>query len=144
MELLALVKHDCPVCDQVLPVLDAARQRGAPIRILSQSGPEETEAQAQRLNLARVPELDRDLELSARFDPDAVPTLVLLDGGAEADRVEGLDRARVAELARRGRAPPGLDRLPPRPPGSARPTPEPLPAAPPAAPGAPEGPRPRG
>ena len=32
MELLALVKHDCPVCDQVLPALDAAG-----VRVLSQS-----------------------------------------------------------------------------------------------------------
>ncbi|HEV3128786.1 MAG TPA: thioredoxin family protein [Solirubrobacteraceae bacterium] len=129
MELLALVKHDCPVCDQVLPVLDAARQRGAAIRILSQSGPEETEAQAQRLNLAHVPELDRDLKLSARFDPDAVPTLVLLDGGSEADRVEGLDRARLAELARRAGAPLELDGLPERRPGCASLTRDPVVAA---------------
>jgi hypothetical protein len=72
VELLALVKHDCPVCDQVLPVLDSARQRGAAIRILSQSGLKDTEDQARRLNLATVPELDVDLGVSARFDPDAV------------------------------------------------------------------------
>jgi hypothetical protein len=38
-ELLALVKHDCPVCDQVLPALDAAG-----VRLVSQSSPEETAA----------------------------------------------------------------------------------------------------
>ncbi len=81
MELVALVKHDCPVCDQVLPVLDAARSRGGPIRIVSQSSAEDTAAQAERLHLKRTPELDTDLELSARFDPDAVPAVVLLDGG---------------------------------------------------------------
>ena len=80
-ELLVLVKHDCEVCDQVLPVLDDAAAAGAPLRILSQSSPEETEAQARRIGLRTVPDVDVDLEVSARFDPDAVPTVVLLDGG---------------------------------------------------------------
>ena len=96
MELVALVKHDCPVCDQLLPALDEARAGGAPIRILSQSGPGETAAQAHRLKLESVPELDAELELSARFDPDAVPTVVLVDNGDERGRVEGLDRPRLA------------------------------------------------
>ena len=48
-ELLVLVKHDCEVCDQVLPVLDAAAAAGAPLRILSQSSPEDTAAQARRV-----------------------------------------------------------------------------------------------
>jgi hypothetical protein len=93
-ELLALVKHDCPVCDQVLPALDAAG-----VRVLSQSSAADTEAQAARLGLSRVPELDSELATSERFDPDAVPTLLLLDGGDERDRVEGIQRDRMAELA---------------------------------------------
>ena len=52
-ELLVLVKHDCEVCDQVLPVLDAAAAAGAPLRILSQSSPEDTAAQARRVGPAR-------------------------------------------------------------------------------------------
>ena len=129
MELLALVKHDCPVCDQVLPALDQARRQGAPIRILSQSEPDETEAQARRLHLAAVPELDPDLELSSRFDPDAVPAVMLLDGGSETDRVEGLDRARLAELAGRAGATLHLDGLPERRPGCASLTRDPVVAA---------------
>ena len=35
LELVALVKHDCEVCDQLLPALDAAVSAGAPVRILS-------------------------------------------------------------------------------------------------------------
>ena len=55
-ELLAIVKHDCPVCDQVLPALDAA---GA--RLLSQSDDAQTAEQAARLALTRTPELDPEL-----------------------------------------------------------------------------------
>src|SRR5437868_5703618 len=98
-ELLALVKHDCPVCDQLLPALDAAAAAGAPLRILSQSEPGETEEQARRVGLTSVPGLDTDLELSQRYDPDAVPALILLVAGEERGRVEGLHRARIAELA---------------------------------------------
>src|SRR5215210_2064771 len=75
-ELVALVKHDCPVCDQVLPALDAAG-----VRLVSQSGAQDTAAQAQRLGLTRVPELDDGLALSERLDPEAVPAVVLLAGG---------------------------------------------------------------
>jgi hypothetical protein len=119
VELVALVKHDCPVCDQVLPVLDQAQAQGAAVRILSQSGPEETAAQASRLDLSSVPELDDELELSARFDPDAVPTVVLLDGADERGRVEGLDRNRLTELAAQAGVTLELDGLPERRPGCA-------------------------
>ena len=93
LEVLALVRHDCPVCDQVLPALDAA---GA--RLVSQSSSEDTAAQAARLELSRVPETDVELTLSERFDPAAVPAVLLLDDGAERDRVEGLARDRMAAL----------------------------------------------
>jgi hypothetical protein len=63
LELVALVKHDCEVCDQLLPALDEAVRAGAPIRILSQSTRAETAEQAARLGLGAVPELDEDLEL---------------------------------------------------------------------------------
>ncbi len=126
---MALVKHDCPVCDQVLPVLDRARTDGAPIRIVSQSGPGETQEQASRLKLAAVPELDADLALSAQFDPDAVPAVVLLDGGHESRRTEGLDRARLTELAEQAGVTLELDGLPERRPGCASVTREPQVAA---------------
>ncbi len=129
MELLALVKHDCPVCDQVLPVLDRARGEGAPVRIVSQSPAGDTAAQAARLNLASVPELDNELELSAQFDPDAVPAVILLDGGGERARVEGLDRARLTELGMQAGVTLELDGLPERRPGCASVTREPKVAA---------------
>jgi hypothetical protein len=129
VELVALVKHDCPVCDQVLPVLDRARAQGAPVRIVSQSGAGETKEQASRLSLAAVPELDHELELSAQFDPDAVPAVVLLDGGQERGRTEGLDRDRLMELAEQAGTRLELDGLPERRPGCASVTREPQVAA---------------
>jgi hypothetical protein len=129
VELVALVKHDCPVCDQVLPALDRARADGAPIRIVSQSSADETAAQANRLSLAATPDLDPELELSLRFDPDAVPAVVLLDGGDERDRVEGLDRARLSALAQEAGVMLELDGLPEVRPGCASLTRDPLIAA---------------
>lgn len=124
-----LVKHDCPVCDQVLPVLDAARGNGGVIRIVSQSSAQDNAAQAERLNLSRLPELDPELELSARLDPDAVPAVVLLDGGHEQARVEGLDRERLQDLGRRAGIELELDGLPERRPGCASITRDPFVAA---------------
>jgi hypothetical protein len=129
VELLVLVKHDCPVCDQVLPALDQARGNGGKVRIVSQSSATDTTAQAARLNLSSVPELDPDYELSARFDPDAVPTVVLLDGGDERGRVEGLDRGRLSALAARAGVALELDGLPERRPGCASVTRDPAVAA---------------
>src|ERR1700733_5606876 len=102
LEVVAIVKHDCPVCDQLLPALDAA---GA--RLVSQSSEEQTAEQAKRLSLSRVPEVDAELVLSERFDPDAVPAVFLLEDGAERERVIGLARDRLVELVAQTRAAPG-------------------------------------
>ena len=124
-ELVALVKHDCPVCDRLLPALDAAG-----VRVVSQSTPDETAEQAARLGLHHVPEVDDDLALSERLDPDAVPALVLLeDGEREADRVEGLQRARILEIAAKAGAALDLDGLPDWLPGCASRTRDPEVAA---------------
>lgn len=119
MELLAFVKHDCPVCDQVLPALAAAAAAGAPVRIVSQSGAADTAEQAARCGLRTPPELDDGLELSEHHDPEAVPAVVLLDGGAEQDRVEGLQRDRLAELFARAGAALDVAGLPEQRPGCA-------------------------
>jgi len=120
-ELIALVRHDCPVCDQLLPRLDAAG-----VRVLSQSGPRETAAQAERLGLASVPELDEELEVSARFDPDAVPALLLVDDGEERGRVEGIHLERLEALLAEAGVALELEGLPDVRPGCASVTREPL------------------
>ena len=96
LEVIAFVRHDCPVCDQVLPALDAAG--GAPGVAVPRL--EETAAQARAAGaLSRVPETDLELDaVGRRFDPAAVPAVLLLDDGVERDRVEGLARDRMAAL----------------------------------------------
>ncbi|MEO8968281.1 MAG: thioredoxin [Solirubrobacteraceae bacterium] len=124
LELLAIVKHDCPVCDQVLPALDSA---GA--RLVSQSTAEQTAEQVARLSLTHTPELDPELALSARLDPDAVPALFLLQDGDERERVIGLDRERMVELAAAAGKSLVLDGLPALRPGCASRTRDPEVAA---------------
>ena len=124
LEVLAIVKHDCPVCDQVLPALDAAG-----VRLVSQSTAEETAEQARRLALSRTPELDADLELSAQLDPDAVPAVFLLEDGIERDRVIGLARDRIAAVVAQTGATFATDGLPELRPGCASRTRDPEVAA---------------
>jgi hypothetical protein len=118
-ELIAFVKHDCPVCEQLLPALDAAAAAGAPVRTISQSSPAETAELARQLSLHRVPEVDDDLVLYARFDPTAVPAVVLLEDGKEQDRVEGLDRNRLVAIGAAVGVGLKLDGLPEKRPGCA-------------------------
>jgi hypothetical protein len=125
-ELLALVKHDCPVCVQLLPALDRAVAAGAPLRILSQSSAEDTATLARSLALSVVPSIDAGLEISSRFDPDAVPTVLLLADGAEQARVEGLDTAALDALAHRAGITLDLAGLPAHRPGCASLTRDPI------------------
>ncbi len=129
LELVCLVKHDCPVCDQVLPALDAAGNGGAAVRVLSQSPKAETAEQARRLGLGRVPALDDELRESVRLDVDAVPAVVLVEDGQERGRVEGLDRERLRALLERVGAQVDLSGLPERRPGCASLTRDPAVAA---------------
>src|SRR5204863_499344 len=65
------------------------------------------------------PEVERDLEARARCRPAARSAVVLVDGGAERGRVDGLRHTRLAELAARAGAELALDGLPELRPGCA-------------------------
>ena len=117
-ELLLLIKHDCETCQLVLPALDAARQQASPLRLLSQSTRDQSDGMTARLGLAPI-DLDEDLACSERFDPEAVPALILLEDDREVDRVEGFERTRFAELARRAGLNLDLAGLPSQRPGCA-------------------------
>ena len=129
VQVIALVKHDCETCATLAPALEKAAAAGAPVRIVSQSPEAETRAFAERVGLATVPELDDDLALSERLDPEAVPAVVLLDGDTERDRVEGLHRARLEALFEAAGATLPRDGLPEIKPGCASITQEPEVAA---------------
>src|SRR5436190_5920646 len=129
VEVIALVKHDCETCATLAPALEAAAAAGAPVRMVSQSSEADTRAFAQRVGLDAMPEVDDDLVLSECFDPDAVPAVVLLDGGVERNRVEGLHRARLEALFEAAGATLPRDGLPEIKPGCASITREPEVAA---------------
>lgn len=117
-ELLLLVKHDCETCQLVLPALDAARRQQGALRLLSQSTRDQTDGLAARLHLAPI-DVDEDFTCSERFDPEAVPALILLENDRELDRVEGFERVRFDELARAAGVDCDLDGLPAERPGCA-------------------------
>ena len=130
-ELLALVKHDCPVCDQLLPALDAAAAAGAPVRILSQSDAGETAEQARRVGLQAVPELDDGARALGALRPRrGADRCILLDAGEERGARRGpAPRSAWRELAARAGAQLDLDGLPEMRPGCASATRDPEVAA---------------
>ncbi len=78
--LVAVVKHDCPTCTLVEPVLRQLAGAG-PFTVVSQDDPDFPGG------LSVVD--DRDLEVSWRLRIETVPTLLRLAGGTETGRVEG-------------------------------------------------------
>jgi hypothetical protein len=81
--IVAVVKRDCPTCTLVAPVLgQLAGRLGSGLTVLTQDDPAFPET---------VPDVidDRSLERSWRLDVTTVPTLLRLENGTEAGRVEG-------------------------------------------------------
>jgi len=91
--LIAVVKRDCPTCELVGPVLAALQAEGA-VKVYSQDDPAFPES------VAAVAD-DRDLDASYRLDVEIVPTLLRVEGGREADRTFGWDKAEWARVAGR-------------------------------------------
>lgn len=83
--LVAVVKRDCPTCVMVAPVLERlAREAG--LTVYSQDDPSFPET------IADVAD-DTALDESYRLGVEIVPTIVRFEGGAEAARTYGWDRA---------------------------------------------------
>ncbi|MEQ8719109.1 MAG: thioredoxin family protein [Acidimicrobiales bacterium] len=82
------VQMACPTCETIGPVVDEIARRleadGVPVRYVSQDGP-------YRDGAVEVVE-DRDLRLSFLAEIEAVPTLVVVENGAESARVVGWER----------------------------------------------------
>jgi thiol-disulfide isomerase/thioredoxin len=88
--LVAIVKRDCPTCVLMAPVLGELAER-AGLTVYTQDDPGFPETVAAR-------EADLDLDISYRLGIEIVPTLIRFEGGREAARAFGWDRAEWESL----------------------------------------------
>ena len=96
---IVVAKRDCPTCDLVRPVLREIAASGMELTVYTQDDPAFPEG------VGAID--DRSLEQSWRLGIETVPTLIRLEGGAEAERTVGWDRAewtRVTGLGALGAA----------------------------------------
>ena len=82
---VVVAKRDCPTCELVQPVLREIAASGAELTVYTQDDPAFPEG------VDAVD--DRSLEHSWRLAIETVPTLIRIEGGAEAERTVGWDRA---------------------------------------------------
>ena len=96
---IVVAKRDCPTCELVRPVLREIAASGMELTVYTQDDPAFPEG------VGAID--DRSLEQSWRLGIETVPTLIRLEGGAEAERTVGWDRAewtRVTGLGALGAA----------------------------------------
>lgn len=89
---VAIVKHDCPTCTLVVPVLAELRAAGVALTIYTQDDPS--------FPAGLDPVDDRDLVVSWHHDIDTVPTLLEIAGGQELSRTIGWHRERWEALTK--------------------------------------------
>ena len=90
--LVVFVRRDCPTCALVEPVLRELAERGKRPTIVSQDDPAELVVSDGVVD-------DRGLELCFRYRIEIVPTFIRLEGGREAARTFGWDRAQWEAIA---------------------------------------------
>ncbi|HET9753602.1 MAG TPA: thioredoxin family protein [Myxococcales bacterium] len=88
--LVAIVKHDCPTCVLVAPVLAQLRAAGVPLAVYTQDDRE--------FPAGLDPIDDASLEVSFRCAVETVPTLLRVAGGKEEARAVGWSRAEWEKL----------------------------------------------
>src|SRR5215467_2595142 len=97
--LLVFFETDCPTCQLALPYLNALGDSLQVIGI-SQDDEQSTREFVRQLQIGYRVELDRGLKLSRAYDPQSVPTMVLLDeSGRIARTLVGFDKKGLNELA---------------------------------------------
>ncbi|MGK2929356.1 MAG: thioredoxin family protein, partial [Acidimicrobiales bacterium] len=82
--IVAVVKRDCPTCTLIEPVLQRGHGGSLPLIVYSQDDPGFPAGLPVRD--------DRDLVVSYHWDVETVPTLLRIEGGAEAARLVDWDR----------------------------------------------------
>ena len=83
--LVVVVKHDCPTCELVVPVLERLAAGSEPLTVLTQDDPEFPQS------VAAVD--DTDLSFSWHHNIETVPTLLRVTAGRELERTVGWSRS---------------------------------------------------
>jgi peroxiredoxin len=98
--LLVFFETDCPTCQLALPYLNALSGDSVQVIGVSQDDDAATREFVRQLKIGYRVELDRGLKISRAYDPQSVPTMVLLDEkGQIARTLAGFDKQGLNELA---------------------------------------------
>lgn len=82
--LVAVVKHDCPTCELVVPVLEQLDSGPLPLTVYTQDDP--------GFPASLSPTDDTNLSVSWHHNVETVPTLIRVEGGVEKHRIVGWSR----------------------------------------------------
>src|SRR5215813_14847616 len=101
--LLVFFETDCPTCQLTIPYLNRLAQAldgKAEVVGISQDGEGATRELVEQAPIKFTVVLDRDLSVSREYDPQAVPTLFLIEGGAKIARTSvAFDKAELNAIA---------------------------------------------
>src|SRR5262245_62741522 len=101
--LLVFFETDCPTCQLTIPYLNRLAQAldgKAEIVGISQDGEAATQELVEQAPIKFTVVWDRDLSVSREYDPQAVPTLFLIDGGGKIARTSvAFDKAELNAIA---------------------------------------------
>jgi peroxiredoxin len=97
---LVFFETDCPTCQLALPYLNALGKDSVQVIGLSQDDDASTREFVAQLKIDYRVELDRGLKITRAYDPQTVPTMVLLDeNGQVARTLAGFDKQGLNDLA---------------------------------------------
>ena len=101
--LLVFFETDCPTCHLTIPYLNRLAQAidgKAEVVGISQDCEAATRELVEQAPIKFTVVLDRDLSVSREYDPQAVPTLFLIDGGGKIARTSvAFDKAELNAIA---------------------------------------------
>ncbi|MDP8979437.1 MAG: TlpA family protein disulfide reductase [Acidobacteriota bacterium] len=98
--LLAFLQTDCPTCRVITPYLNTLARDGVSVRAISQDDAAATREFIEQMGVVFPMEVDAGLSESRRYDPVAVPTLLLQDNAGVVLRSEmGFDKDVLNSLA---------------------------------------------
>ncbi|HEY6271846.1 MAG TPA: TlpA disulfide reductase family protein [Terriglobales bacterium] len=98
--LVVFFETDCPTCQLALPYLNALDRDSATIIGLSQDGENPTSDFVRQMGISYPVHMDQGLTLSRAYDPQSVPTFLLLDESGHVTRtLVGFDKAGLNDLA---------------------------------------------